>query len=174
MIRQDTSFQVAMNNIEQFNNKQDIRQFLLMTWAQETISTKYRYFVDTLTSGQSIYLERPGRLNKGCDFVIFAENALVFGNGNDMPPSHNYILDDLRIKKNNLLPQEWNSLLSAISAIHSCNTYETAKQFLVNLPNIGLSYELILKLLRWFFIEQDLTYWSGVGRDMLHQAIQNV
>lgn len=175
MIRQDNSLPMILGNIENYNSRSSIRTFLLQTWAQEAINTKYRYFVETLSNGNRIYLERPGRLNKGCDFVIFIENTLLFGNGNDMPPKHNNLLDDLRLKKQTLNPQQWVQLLNSINVIFQCGKYSIAYQHIANLPNnIGLDYELILKISRWFFIEQDITYWAGTGRDMLLQAIHNV
>ena len=100
-IRPDNSTPIILANIEQFNNRADIRDFLLNQWKQEASQTKYRYFVETLQNGNQIYLERPGRLNKGCDFVIFIENHLLFKNGNDKPPRHDFILNDLRLKKQN-------------------------------------------------------------------------
>lgn len=175
MIRNDNSLPMTLSSIENYNSRASIRTFLLHTWAQEAINTKYRYFVETLSNGSRIYLERPGRLNKGCDFVIFIENILLFGNGNDMPPKHDNLLDDLRLKKQILTQQQWSQVLNSINVIFQCGTYNNASQHIVNLPNnIGLDYELILKMSRWFFIEQDITYWAGTGRDMLWEAILNV
>jgi hypothetical protein len=46
-----------------------------------------------VTDGNRIYLERPGRLNEGCDFVVYIENIYLWNNGNDRPPSHMFILN---------------------------------------------------------------------------------
>lgn len=174
-IRPDNSISINLNNIEQFNNKSDIRNFLLNNWIQEASGSKYRYFVETLTNGNRIYLERPGRLNKGCDFVIYIENTHLWNNGNDRPPDHNYILNDLTIKKQSLNLAEWTSLLNSINSIYNCETYNTAIQHIQNLPVLnGHSYEILLKTIRWFLIEQDITYWSGQGRGMFHSTIQNI
>lgn len=174
MIRNDNSLNVSLLNIESFFNKAEIRKYLLQAWAIETIHTKYRYFVETLNNGNRIYLERPGRLNKGCDFVIYLENIYVYNNGNDKPPSHKYIFNDLIQKKQNLTRLEWNGLLEAIDIIFNCGKYDDTIVKTRNLPIIGLDYDSLLKLLRWFFIEQDLTYWSGMGRKMLFRDINNV
>ena len=169
-IRHDNSIplNIAIDNI---NNKADLRTFILNQWILENPNSKYRYFVETLSNGNRIYLERPGRLNKGCDFVIYLENHLLYYNGNDKPPPHNFILDDLRIKRNTLSQGEWTLLIQSIEFIYSCQTFQAAYNFCNILPNIGESYEIILKSLRWLFIEQDITYWSGEGRDMLFNAI---
>lgn len=173
-IRPDNSTPIILDNIEQFNNRSDIRDFLLNQWMLEAPSTKYRYFAETLVNGDRIYLERPGRLNKGCDFVIFIENHILFNNGNDKPPKHDFVLDDLAIKKQTLSAIEYQSFLQSITEIYNCSTINTALTHVQNHPLNGESYELILKILRWLFIEQDITYWAKSGRQMLFDAIQEV
>ncbi len=98
-IRQDNSTAITLPSVEQFNNKTAIRDFLLRQWISESPQTKYRYFVEVLNSVQRIYLERPGRLNKGCDFVIYAENSYQWKNGNDRPPNHDLFLTTLPSRK---------------------------------------------------------------------------
>ena len=173
-IRQDNSTPITLPSIEQFNNRAAIRDFLLRQWIAENPQTKYRYFVETLSSRLRIYLERPGRLNKGCDFVIYTENSYQWKNGNDRPPDHNFILEDLTQKKNQLTVAQWNNFLLAVFEIHNSNLFANTIQYTSGLPLIGHNYELSLKLIRWFFIEQDVTYWSGRGRDMFYDAIQSV
>ncbi len=176
MIRSDNSINIDLYDIETFSNKESIRKFLLHTWAEEKIYKKYRYFVELLDNNQRIYLERPGRLNKGCDFVIFVENQYLYKNGNDKPPSHDYVFNDLAQKKQFLNTYEWKNLHSAIKIIYDCGSYHSVLHLIDNLPTLtyGLSYEALLKLIRWFFIEQDLTYWSGEGRKMFYTGLKNV
>lgn len=38
----------------------------------------------------------------------------------------------------------------------------------------GYSVDMILKVLKWLFIEQDIRYWNYSGRDMLWQSIQSI
>lgn len=172
-IRKDNSknLKISVNNIK---DRAKLRTKILDQWSKEKPDTKYRYFVEKLANKNQIYLERPGRLNKGCDFVIFIENHLIFKNGNDKPPKHNFILDDLKNKKRQLIPKQWEQLLCAIDAIYNCKSYNNAISFCTKLPNIGESYELILKTLRWLFIEQDITYWAGQGRNMLRSHIMSL
>ena len=169
-IRSDGSVPLHIN-IDSINDKITLRNFILNQWIIETSNTKYRYFVETLSNGNRIYIERPGRLNKGCDFVIYLENHILYNNGNDKPPPHNFILDDLNVKKNVFSKNEWDLLIQSIESIYNCESYQTAFAFCSNLPKIGESYEIILKSLRWLFIEQDITYWSGQGRGMLFNGI---
>jgi hypothetical protein len=173
-IRVDESIPVSIIGIDRLNKKEYIRLHLLEQWISESPETKYRYFVETLSNGSKIYLERPGRLNKGCDFVIFIENLITFQNGNDKPPKHDFIFDDLQIKKNELSQIEWDSLMNGVTEIYNCQPYNTAESHISTLPLCGLAYEIDLKLLRWFFIEQDITYWAKSGRKMLYNGILNL
>ena len=172
-IRPDNSIPLNIY-VDNINNRVVLRAHILNQWITENPNSKYRYFVETLANGNRIYLERPGRLNKGCDFVIFIENHITFNNGNDKPPRHDFITQDLTIKKQNLTLVEWNLLLQAIQSIYNCEPYHTAFAFCNNLPILGETYELVLKTLRWLFIEQDVTYWSGQGRNMLYTHIINL
>ncbi|MGV8018575.1 MAG: hypothetical protein AB2L26_10415 [Ignavibacteria bacterium] len=172
-IRPNGSSVITLPSVETYNNRKDIRDFILSKWMSETPGTKYRYFVENIGPIR-IYLERPASLNKGCDFKIFAENVILFKNGNDKPPSHDYIITDLANKKTHLSATQWADFMDAIKVIYDCGTYSDAQLHINALPAIGLSYELILKIVRWFFIEQDISYWSGTGRDMFYTAIQNV
>jgi hypothetical protein len=174
-IRKDNSKSINLYSIENHTTRDAVRAFLLNQWAQENVGVKYRYFVELLSDNTHIYLERPGRLNKGCDFVIYAENKYLWKNGNDRPPDHNFVLNDLRTKKNLLNQNDWQRLLNAIGIIYNCGTYNLASQQIMLLPvTNGHSYELLLKLIRWFFNEQDVTYWSGQGRNMFYNAILSI
>ena len=53
-----------------------------------------------------------------------------------------------------------NSIEVVLNNIEQYNTKADIRNFLLNH--------------RWFFIEQDITYWSGQGRLMFYNAIQNV
>lgn len=175
-IRDDESIEINLiDAVDGFNSRTEVRSFVLNKWIEETAEHKYRYFVETLNNNGRIYLERPGRLNKGCDFVIYIENQLLWRNGNDRPPDHGFILDDLREKQIELPAETWTSLLTAINKIYNCLSYNEAIGELVNLNYAkGHSFEMILKTLKWLFIEQDITYWSGRGRAMLWDEINTI
>ena len=174
VIRQDNAIEKNIS-VDHLRTPGDIRQFLLDTWAQEFPKQKYRYFVGTVNNGKKIYLERPGRLNKGCDFVIYVEDLILYKNGNDKPPSHKILRDNLADKKNILDSQCWAHLISAVEAEHAMRIYDVPPNCLREINNIGImNVEVILSLCKWFFIEQDLTYWSGKGRDMLLEWIQSI
>lgn len=70
-------------------SREKVRERILQTWIEEDPGVgQYRYDVENCSDGSKIYLLRPGRLNKGCDFIVVSENFLKFKNGNDKPPKH--------------------------------------------------------------------------------------
>ncbi len=173
-IRNDNRTEIDFYNKVDGLTTKEIRGLLLETWKAESPSTLYRYFVETMQSGKRVYIERPGRLNKGCDFVIFIEDFILFGNGNDKPPRHKDLFADLRAKaasNRHLFLQ----LRLLVQDVYNCNSiHPIINQASAIAFGVGWSCEVILKLVRWFFIEQDLTYWNRTGRAMLWEEIQSI
>ena len=160
--------------VDDLKNRGDIREFILAEWAKESAGKKYRYFVEILSDGKRIYLERPGRF-KGCDFVILVEDRFLYKNGYDRPPKHEDLLDDLRKKKNFLDQKSWQHLITAIESVHKitpCDIPLNSKNKINKVTPMRLEH--IQLLCKWFFIEQDIAYWSGEGRDMLFNAIKSI
>ncbi len=137
-------------------------------------TSKYRYVVERLSSGDKVYLIRPAPLSKGFDFVIHVENH-IFENGKDNP-KHNDILKDLQ-KKKQLNIKAYNKLSQAIHDVFNCenpdDVFPKYASYLTSL-NEGLSPELILKVVKWLFIEQDIRYWNWSGRNMFMEGINKI
>ena len=81
-------------------------------------------------------------------------------------------MEDLEIKRKEN-PEKTTELMRMIKEVYECRSpSEVAKEH----PNLkfekGLSVELVLKVLKWLFIEQDVTYWNYDGRTMLFSAIK--
>lgn len=131
--------------------------------------TRYKYFVETLKDGKRIYLLRPTYLNKGIDFQVWVER---FDGKNDERPSHKGIFKDLEIKKEEN-SKDFSKLIEAINKVWNC---EEPDSVLADLKGVefkkGLPVEMLLKILKWLFIEQDITYWNYDGRGMLMGAIE--
>lgn len=172
-IRNDNHIEKYLD-IDNINDVAMLRKRMLATYAEEDCGVKIRYYVEKLLSGKYIYIERPAPLNKGCDFTIFVEDLMLHKNGNDCPPSHKDVIQDIKLKKEKMYGYQYNELLQAITDIYCAKPFDNAIKRTNMLPHIGWDYDLLLKLLRWFFIEQDVTYWSGEGRDMLYGVICNI
>jgi len=165
---------------EHEQNRNNLRKMLIDELMKEKAghgnkedTSKYTYFVEKLISGDKVYLTRPTYL-KGFDFIIHVENH-KFLNGKDNP-SHSDIAEDLKMKKKRS-PNEYKKLLEAIQEVFECkdaddmyHKYQSQLEFV----DCGLTSELILKVVKWFFIEQDVTFWNYSGRNMFMNGVKNI
>ena len=129
--------------------------------------TRYNYFVEKLADGRRIYLKRPTFLNKGIDFQVWVEK---FDGEKDGRPSHKDIFRDIELKKNEN-PENIKKLVNAIDKVWNCEEPDKVLKELDFEYKKGFSTEMLLKILKWLFIEQDITYWNYDGRIMLRMAI---
>jgi hypothetical protein len=88
-----------------------------------------------------------------------------FKNGNDKPPKHTNLADELR----ELISRSTNhekEILTALGRIWNC---ESSSKIIADLKYFAKEpkAERVLLLAKWFFIEQDVTYWTESGRYML-------
>lgn len=160
-------------NFSNSGTRNEVRMRVVNKFSEEIPGTgtgsnasKYNYYVEELPCGNHIILTRPANLKNGFDFLIRVENH-NFSNKRDYP-KHDDILSDLAFKKVHEVKQ-YESLLRAIEKVHNCKK-TTPKMCSIDF-NHGYSSELILKVLKWFFIEQDIRYWNYSGRNMLLSKI---
>lgn len=129
--------------------------------------TKYKYFVEKLKDGRRVFLLRPTFLNKGIDFQVWVEKM---DGSEDKRPSHKDVFKDLEVKKEEN-PNGFKLLIKAIDMVWNCEEPDKVlKEITLNFKN-GFTSEMLLKILKWLFIEQDITYWNYDGRTMLRMAI---
>ena len=134
--------------------------------------SRYIYFVKTISSTQQrIFLRRPATINNGFDFVITVEgvNFATEGKRRRAAPTHNDIIDDLS-QKQKANPTKYKMLYSVLEKIYHCHDVNDA-DFQSLEFSVGLDSELIAKVLKWFFIEQDIRFWNYSGRKMLWDSI---
>lgn len=162
-------------------NRNNLRKIVLDSFVKEKAgrgkgdeTSKYKYIVENLISGKRVYLTRPVPLNKGFDFIIHVEDH-TFLNGKDNP-RHDDIFGDLKTKKQGN-KQAYNKLVQALEEVFyckDCNDIYSAYKAYLEVFNQGLSPELILKVTKWFFIEQDIRYWNWSGRNMFMSGIKSI
>lgn len=129
--------------------------------------TRYKYFVEHIQDGRRVYLLRPTFLNKGIDFQVWVEKM---DGKDDKRPSHQDVFKDLQLKQNEN-PKEIPELVKAIDRVWNCEEPDhVLRKFSPNFKK-GFEVELLLKILKWLFIEQDITYWNYTGRGKLKIAI---
>ncbi len=130
--------------------------------------TRFKYFVEKLEDGRRIFLLRPTYLNKGIDFQVWVER---FDGITDRRPSHPGIFEDLRRKKKEN-PEEFPRIVHLIEDVFNCKEPDVVlEKNIKNAFREGWPTEMLLKILKWLFIEQDITYWNYDGRYMLWNAI---
>lgn len=152
----------------------------------EDKKTKYRYIINEIKSQNQIYqiiLERPAYNYKGFDFVVKVlkkdnpEDKIFINNNNTTSrPSHNDVKKDLIIKyKYDRKLYFW--LIEQIKKIYYIDksiNYEEIREKQKEIDNsknknfFGLNIELLLNIIDWLFIEQDIRYWNGLGRKYIY------
>lgn len=153
------------------------RRALAEKWLGEGQYTGYRYNVETCRDGSKVYLLRPTWLNKGFDFQVnvegFRSTTRTAKGGTMEMPSHPDVIDDLqrKVQANPSLKEE---LFAVVADIYDCLEPDEALKNHSSLQKIrvGLPMDKLLKIIKWLFIEQDLTYWLETGRNMLMSTIE--
>jgi hypothetical protein len=136
-------------------------------------ATHYTYYVETLIDGRRIYIKRPAWLHNGFDFVVCVENTNFNKEGKYRNnPSHEDIFNDLYFKKEEN-ENNYMKLFKLIEDTHKCNeiSFENASKIKFS---SGYSCDLIIGVLKWLFIEQDIRYWNYSGRDMLMNGLKEI
>jgi len=170
-VKQHTDLTIELQSTE----RAAIRAEVFQHWIAEkpgtaNVRNTYRYTVETLFDGSRIYLTRPTRLNKGADFVICCERFTKFKNGNDRPPSHSDLVNQVRELGHP--DSQLKELLTALRRIWECDDSAQVVQDLKLLRG-NVKAQRVLLLAKWFFIEQDVTYWTESGRHMLRHAFES-
>jgi hypothetical protein len=154
------------------------RKALAEKWLEEGQYQRYRYIVETCEDGKRIYLLRPTFLNKGFDFQVNLEGFKsatreAKGMTKEMP-SHGDVIDDLQ-RKVKAAPKSKEELYYAVCDLYDCVEPDEILHKRPHLRKLsaGLPIDKVLRIIKWLFIEQDLTYWLETGRNMFMCGIEN-
>jgi len=139
-------------------------------WLKESPFQKYRYTVEICDDGQEIYLVRPTR-SHGLDFEVRVK-GFKSKSGSERP-AHGDVTKDLQSKIASH-PELKSTLYEAVCEIYDCKEPEEviSKHPELEKLTIGLPIDKSLRIIKWLFIEQDLTYWLGTGRNMFMSGIE--
>lgn len=171
----------AQNITKSFSNsgtRNEVRQRVIAVFLEEESGTgtgdntsRYNYFVETLSDGKRIYLTRPAPLRVGFDFVIRVEN-MDFSNGigrRRNNPTHEDINNDCQKKLEND-SRKYREFYELIESVFNCNDVSTTSYQSINFSS-GYPVDMILGVIKWFFIEQDIRYWNYSGRNMFMSGL---
>lgn len=129
-------------------------------------ASRYIYYVETLSDGNRVYLQRPANLHNGFDFLVCVENTnyAVAGKRRRNYPKHQDFGEDLEAKKLEN-PEMYRRLYRLLEEVYLCHDITDENIQLLHFTS-GYSPEHILKAIKWLFIEQDIRYWNYSGRNM--------
>ena len=136
---------------------------------------KFQYLVENLSIGKQLFISRPGGLRGKWNFDFKVEVLEEFGLGKG---THNEIISDLRSKKQEN-QQKYSALLQAITKVYDCSENDV-DLILKNYPDLQTSFqtgakvEILLKVVKWMFIMEDIVYWNYQGRAMLYNALKEI
>lgn len=135
-------------------------------------ANRFTYRVEILNDKKSsVYLRRPANLHNGFDFLVCVENY-DFNNtkaGRKRNyPKHDEIIDDL-LNKREEDNEKYKELYKHIEGIYLCKE-DTCEDVNIHF-HIGYPVDMLLKTIKWMFIEQDIRYWNYSGRAMLEERI---
>ncbi|WP_323659084.1 hypothetical protein [Aliarcobacter butzleri] len=185
------NFFIQENNGDWNSSRKIIRDRIVDLFKEEVAgtgkgihSTKVIYCVEKTLKNEIIYLQRPAMLNKGFDFTVNVKDYLFKAptkkNQNRLTttPRHDSIFYPLKLLKNSN-SNEFNLMMEAIEKIYYCEEpslilMQSKYSILNNKVVDGVEYETLLKIIKWLFIEQDVTYWNFSGRAMFYQGLKNV
>ncbi|MFW9895269.1 MAG: hypothetical protein ACFFD7_05640 [Candidatus Thorarchaeota archaeon] len=110
----------------------------------------------------------------GFDFQIWMENW----NKSDLDkmPSYKDIIQDLAIKQKEH-QNNFKVLLKAIKQIYICEDDDRILSWLEENKirfSVGENVNVLLKVIKWMFIEQDIRYWNFSGRLKLKNYIDEI
>lgn len=165
-------------SLVQDGTRNAIRMRLVHLFAKEDpgkgkkeLASRYIYYVETLQDDLKIYLKRPANLHNGFDFLICIEkyNFATSGKRKRNYPKHEDIINDLKTKKSEN-PEMYRELYAILKQVHSCHEISDESYASIQFQK-GLSVEMIVKIIKWLFIEQDIRYWNYSGRNMLWAGV---
>ena len=156
---QGTRNEVRMRVVNYFSNEQHGQ-------GKENEAARYRYYVETLKDGNRVYLVRPANKHYGFDFQIHVENMNYAeeGKNRNSMPKHDHLQADLLLKKEKN-PQSYMNLYNLLKKVYECNEISADEINSITF-SVGYPVDHVVKIMKWFFIEQDIRYWNYSGRDM--------
>lgn len=167
-------------HIDNIGSRNDIRMEVVNILSTEepgqgkdNLASRYTYYVETLNDNRQIYLKRPAYLHNGFDFVVCVEgiNFNPSGRRRDYP-THDNILDDLE-EKYRSNPDNYAILYDILEKTYYCEYADLSILDSLDFKS-GFPCDLLVKTLKWLFIEQDIRYWNYSGRDMLWNGIYTI
>lgn len=146
--------------------KKVVSTFIRVEYQQKGKGVTFRYPVEKLPDNRRLFITRPGH-KKNFDFKVEVTEEMGLEEG-----KHEQVVLDLRMKKQRN-PQGFEDFLRAVKEVYHCSENDI-ERLLPRYSNLkgafdtGAEVEVILKILKWLFIMEDIVYWDVEGRAFLY------
>jgi hypothetical protein len=164
----------AMLDIHGWDNQLNLlRMGVVLTFATTVPyhGGTHRFYVDELETGHSVYLQHPGQMNNGFDYQVRVEG---WDDSATVRPTHDEIYSDFAHKREHASKEAFDALCQAAFDIHTGASPDTVIERYGD--NFDFSHgripDALIRPLPWLFIEQDIRFWHGKGRDMTISTIE--
>ncbi len=143
-----------------------VNTFIKTEYQKKGKGVTFRYPVEKLPGNRHLFIARPGH-KKNFDFKVEVTEEMGLKEG-----KHEQVVLDLRVKKQ-CNPQEFEDFLRAVEEVYHCSENDIDR-LLPRYSNLkgafdtGAEVEVILKILKWLFIMEDIVYWDVEGRAFLY------
>lgn len=133
----------------------------------------HRFYVDELSTGHDVYLQHPGQMNNGFDYQVRVDG---WDDSATVRPSHDEIFSDFAHKREHASKDAFDALCQAALDIHAGSGADRVIEKYGDRFDFteGRIPEALLRPLPWLFLEQDIRYWHGDGRDMTIGTIRSL
>jgi len=146
-----------------------VNTFIKTEYQEKGKGVTFRYPVEKLPDNRRLFITRPGH-KKNFDFKVEVTEEMGLKEGR-----HEQVVLDLRMKKQRN-PQEFEDFLRAIEEVYHCSENDIDRLLprysnLKEASGTGAEVEVILKILKWLFIMEDIVYWDVEGRAFLYNFV---
>lgn len=143
-----------------------VNMFIKTEYQKKGKGVTFLYPVEKLPGNRHLFIARPGH-KKNFDFKVEITEEMGLKEG-----KHEQVVLDLKVKKQ-CNPQEFEDFLRAVEEVYHCSENDIDR-LLPRYSNLkrafytGAEVEVILKILKWLFIMEDIVYWDVEGRAFLY------
>ena len=130
---------------------------------------RFRYPVDDISIGGQLYILRPAGLGKwNFDFKVEVPPEFGLKKG-----THDNVINDLMEKKKEN-SAAFPILKDVLAALYNC-VENDVDHLLQGQPGLqssfsnGAKVDVLLKVIKWMFIMEDIVYWNYLGRAKLYE-----
>lgn len=153
--------------------KKVVNIFISTEFSDRGQGIQFWYPVENLPDGKQLFIKRPGGLQKwNFDFKVNVEPDMGLGKG-----THKEIELDFQNKKTEN-QAKYPELLIALTQVYYCTN--DIDEMLKSMPDLESSFKtgakvnVLLKVVKWMFIMEDIVYWNFKGRTKLYEYLMEL